>query len=104
MPQSRNPHAVSVVIAEANRMNCQLIQNALQRSRRRVTVMAATVDTIQALSVLKEQRPDVALISARLPSGPADGFALVRKIRFLRLRTRIVMLLDSRDREFVAGG
>lgn len=103
VPQTLRPHAsaVSVVIAEANNMNCQLIQNALCRSRRRVTVMAATADTTQALSVLKEQRPDVAIVSARMLSGPADGFALVRNIRSLRLPTRIVMLLDSRDRDCV---
>lgn len=92
---------VSVLIAEANRMNCQLIQEAFRRDRRRVSVAGSTVDIAQALSALKEQEPDVAIVSARLVTGPIDGFALVRNIHSLKLRTRIVMLLDTRDQELV---
>jgi DNA-binding NarL/FixJ family response regulator len=50
---------------------------------------------------LKERQPDVAIVSPRLVSGPADGFALVRNIHSLRLRTRVIMLLDSRDRDVI---
>ncbi|HEY6464928.1 MAG TPA: response regulator transcription factor [Candidatus Acidoferrales bacterium] len=100
-PDRPSSSPVSVLIAEANRMNCQLIQEAFRRDRRRVVVAGATVDIAQALSVLKEQEPDVVIVSARLVTGPIDGFALVRNIHSLKLATRIVMLLDTRDREFV---
>lgn len=93
--------AVSVLIAESNQLNCQLIQSVFRRGRQKVVVAGATVDTDQALSVLKDRQPDVAIISPRLVSGPADGFALVRHIHSLKLRTRVIMLLDSRERELI---
>jgi len=82
-------------------MNCQLIQDSLRRGRSRISVVGATIDAAQALSLLKEHEPDATVISARLGTGPVDGFGLVRNVRSLRLRTRIVVLLDSRDRELV---
>jgi len=82
-------------------MNCQLIQDSLRRGRSRITVVGTTIDAAQALSMLKEREPDVAVVSARLVTGAVDGFGLVRNIHSLRLRTRIVVLLDSRDRELV---
>ncbi|MGH9575387.1 MAG: LuxR C-terminal-related transcriptional regulator [Candidatus Acidiferrales bacterium] len=94
-------NSLSILIAEANQMNCQLIQDSLCRGRSRITVVGATIDAVVALSLLKEREPDVAIISARLVTGPVDGFALLRNIHSLRLRTRIVVLLDSRDRELV---
>jgi DNA-binding NarL/FixJ family response regulator len=92
---------VSVLIAEANQLNCQLIQSAFRRARRKVVVSGATVDMLAALSALKEQQPDVAIVSSRLITGPLDGFNLVRDITSLKLRTRVVMLLESREREVV---
>ena len=92
---------VSVLIVESNQLNCQLIQNVFSRGRQRIVVAGATVDTDQALAILKERQPDVAIVSPRLVSGPAGGFALVRNIQFLKLRTRAIMLLDSREREAV---
>jgi DNA-binding NarL/FixJ family response regulator len=94
-------NSLSVLIAEANRMNCQLIQESLRRGRSRIDVVAATIDAAQALSILKEREPDVAIVSARLITGPVEGFGLVRNIHSLRLRTRIIVLLDSRERQLV---
>lgn len=91
----------SVLIAEANRMNCQLIEDSLRRGRSRIGVIGATTDAAQALSILKEREPDVAIISARLHTGPLDGFGLVRDVHSLKLKTRIVVLLDSRDKNLV---
>lgn len=93
--------SVSVVIVEANRMNCQLIRDSLQRGRSRIEVVGATTDPVHAVSALKEGEPDVAIVSAKLVSGPSDGFVLVRNIRSLKLRTRIVVLLDARNRGLV---
>jgi DNA-binding NarL/FixJ family response regulator len=93
--------SISVLIVEANRMNCQLIRDSLQRGRSRIEVVGATIDPVQAISALKEREPDVAIVSARLVSGASDGFVLVRNIRSLKLRTRIIVLLDARNRELV---
>jgi DNA-binding NarL/FixJ family response regulator len=82
-------------------MNCQLVQNAFRKGRERIIVSGSAVDIADALLVLQERDLDVAIVSAQLNSGPKEGFALVRKIHSLRLRTRIIMLLESHERELV---
>ncbi len=92
---------INILILEANQMNCQLVTSALRPKRYGVAVVASTVDSARALALLKEKQPDVAIISSRLQSGPAEGFSWLRELRSARARTRAIMLLDTRDRELV---
>ena len=92
---------VHLFIAESNHMNCQLVQSAFRSRRSRVAVVGATVSSNHALALLKETEPDVAIVSAQLEEGPAEGYRVLRHLRFLRSRTRAIMLLDSRERELV---
>jgi len=92
---------VNILIAEANQMNCQLVASALRPRRYRVAVVASAVDSLHALTLLKELQPDVAVISAQLQQGPLEGYHVLRELRAARTRTRAIMLLDSRDRELV---
>jgi DNA-binding NarL/FixJ family response regulator len=99
--QHSRSSVVNIVIAEANHMNCQLVESALRPRRRRVFVTASAVDSNRALTLLKESPPDVAIISAQLRDGPLEGYRVLRELRALQSRTRAIMLLDSREREFV---
>ena len=54
MQQSRKP-VVNVIVAEANQMNCQLVESAFRPRRRRVAVLASAVNSKQALQLLKEK-------------------------------------------------
>jgi len=94
---------VNILIAEANQMNCQLVASALRRRRYHVAVVGSAVHSELALSLLKEREPDVAVISAELEDGPAQGFGVARELRAWQSRTRVVMLLASRDRQMVVG-
>jgi two-component system nitrate/nitrite response regulator NarL len=96
-PRSR----INILILEANQMNCQLVASALRPRRYRVAVVASAVESARALALLKEMQPDVAIISARLQSGPVEGFSLLRELRSARSTTRAIMLLDTRERELV---
>src|SRR6202167_1355527 len=98
--QSRSS-VVSIVIAEANNMNCQLVESAFRPRRKRVFVIASAVDSNRALALLKEAEPDVAIISAQLKEGPLEGYRVLRALRALQTRTRAIMLLASRERELV---
>ena len=93
--------SVSVLVAEANEMSCQLVETALRPRRYRVSVVASAIDSSGAVSLLRERAPDVAVISSQLREGPLQGFRVVRELRSLRSRTRAVMLLDSRERDLV---
>ena len=90
---------VSVVVAEANRMNCDLVENVFRPGRHRVSVVGSAVESGRAIEVLKETQPDVAVIGAQLGDGPLKGFQVLRELHSLGLKTRAVLLLDIRDRE-----
>jgi DNA-binding NarL/FixJ family response regulator len=93
--------SVRVVVAEMNQMNCQMVESVFRRKRNRVTVIASAIDSQRTLALLKEVQPDVAVISAQLQEGPLEGYRVLRELRALQSRTRAIMLLHSRDREFV---
>jgi DNA-binding NarL/FixJ family response regulator len=92
---------VNIVIAEANHMNCQLVESAFRPRRNRFAVVGTVVSSDHALALLKKTEPDVAIISAQLEEGPAEGYRVLRQLRSSGSRTRVVMLLDSREREVV---
>ncbi|MGH9692437.1 MAG: LuxR C-terminal-related transcriptional regulator [Candidatus Acidiferrales bacterium] len=99
--QQLRSSVVSILIAEANPMNCQLIASAFRPRRNRLAVVGATASSDHALALLKETEPDVAIISAQMQEGPLEGYRMLRQVRSLQCRTRAVLLLDSRERESV---
>src|ERR1700756_883033 len=80
----RAKSCISVVIAEANRLNCQLIESAFHRRRMGVAIVASAIESHRALLLLKEHTPDVAVISSQLGDGPLEGFRLLRELRSLQ--------------------
>jgi DNA-binding NarL/FixJ family response regulator len=92
---------VSILIAEANHMNCQLVAGALRPRRNRLVVVGSTVSSQHALALLHETVPDVAIISVQLEEGALEGYTVMRQLRSLQLRTRAIMLLHSRERELI---
>jgi DNA-binding NarL/FixJ family response regulator len=92
---------VSVVIAEANQLNCQLVESAFRSKRTRVEVIASAVGSRQTLALVKEREPDVAIISAQLDTGPLDGYHILRELHSLQTKTRPILLLGSRERDLV---
>jgi DNA-binding NarL/FixJ family response regulator len=94
-------NVVSVLIAEANQMNCQLVESAIRPRRFKLSVVASTVEFARTLALLKECGPDVALISSQLQDGPLAGFRVLREMKAHRMKTRAVMLLETHKRELV---
>jgi len=100
-PQVENGSIVSVVIAESNQLNCQLVESVFRSRRNRVAIVGSAVGSRETLEIIKEQAPDVAIISAQMESGPLDGYYILRELHTLQTKTRLVLLLGSRDRELV---
>jgi len=92
---------VSVLVAEATQMNCQLVESAFRPKGQHVTVVGCAVRGKDALGLLKEKQPDIAIVSAQLQEGALEGYRVLREIRSLRLRTRAILLLNSREPEQV---
>jgi len=92
---------VQILIAEANQLNCQLLASALHPKRYHVEVSATAIDLKTTLTLLKQNKPDVAVISAQLQDGPLAGYTVLQELRALQSKTRAIMLLDARTRELV---
>jgi len=92
---------IRVVVADATRMNCELIVGALKRSRSNFDVQPLTGNTANAFRALQNIRPDIAVISAQMEDGHLSGFKVLYQLRASQAKTRAVMLLDCPDRDLV---
>jgi len=99
--QQGQTSAIQILIAEANELNCQLVTNALRPRRHGVSVIACTAGSREAIELLKKRAPDVAVISAQLGDGPFEGYNVLRQLHALQLKTRAILLLNSRERDLV---
>jgi DNA-binding NarL/FixJ family response regulator len=95
------PHPIRVAVADATRMNSQLIVGALKRCHSNFDVLALTSNSSVAFRELQNNRPDVAVISAQLEDGPLTGFKILHQLRASELKAHTVMLLDSTERDLV---
>jgi len=92
---------IRVVVADATRMNCQLIAGALKRGRNNFDVHALTGNSRVAFLELQNVRPDVAVISAQLEDGRFTGFKVLHQLCTSQPKTPAVMLLDSAERDLI---
>jgi two-component system nitrate/nitrite response regulator NarL len=80
-------------------MSCQLLVDALLRSRRYDAVAAATPEEV--VLALDRCRFDVVLISTNFSEEPLEGLRFVSEIRDLHREVGIVVLLDTLERNLV---
>ncbi len=92
---------ISVLVADANQMYCQLMATAFKRSRYHFSVAACAIDSVGVRRALDERQPHVATISANLQDGPLAGFEALRELRVFHPKTHAIMLLDSSERDLV---
>jgi DNA-binding NarL/FixJ family response regulator len=95
-----NP-SITVIIADASRMHCQLMAIALRRTRFRFDVVCGVNESQDALRVLKEKQPSIAVINSNLHDGPLAGFKVLRELQACRSKTKTIMLIDSCERDIV---
>ena len=90
---------VGILIADDTRMGCQLLADALSRSRNRFEVVASAVSCLEALSSMKTKRVDVAIVNQTLQDGAL--LSLLGQMRTSFPLTRVVVLLKSPSHELV---
>jgi two-component system nitrate/nitrite response regulator NarL len=93
------PQRVTVFIAAGSPLDCQLLATSLRRDRLRVVGWA--VNSADVISRITNDKPSVAIISARLQDGPLAGLNALRDISLSQSQSRLVMLLDADDPEIV---
>ena len=95
--RSRKP---TLLLAEASQMDCQLLADAIERQGQ-FRVLGCVFSSAGVISAIREIQPDVALISGRLVDGICAGLRAINQLHASRTSSRIVVLLDSEDRELV---
>jgi DNA-binding NarL/FixJ family response regulator len=95
-----SPAKVTVLVAGASPMECQLISEAIQRDNN-LRVIGQAVSSSDTISAVRKAQPDVALISSRLQDGAFAGLAALRELRALRARSRVVMVFDNDERKLI---
>lgn len=96
----KDARTITVVVADASRMTCRLLADAIRRHKY-CRVTACVTSSAEAIAAVCEGQPDVTLLSARLDDDPFGGILTLRKLRGLQSKSRIIMLLDNDERELV---
>ena len=103
MPRSNSPingQKATILVADATRMDCQLVSDAIQRHGH-FQVIGHVTSSTGVISAVRNAQPDVVVISARLQDGASAGLWALQGLRALHARSRIVMLLDKDERQMV---
>lgn len=101
MNRSSPPGRVSIIVAEATPMGCQLLRDALKRSRMGLEVIECVCTSEALVDFVNRQHPDVALISAELGDGSTAGLAALRQLRGNGVNTAAIILMNDHDRELM---
>jgi DNA-binding NarL/FixJ family response regulator len=64
-------------------------------------VVASAVDSNEILSAYLAKKPDVCIISSRLKDGPSSGIAVTRELHATHEASRVLLLIDSPERDVV---
>ena len=95
-----NGYPITLLVAEHCRMNCQLMEAALQRNRY-LSVLASTVESAEILGAFTNLRPNVCIVSSNLKDGATAGFRVARELRTMNPDARIIILLESSSKPLV---
>jgi DNA-binding NarL/FixJ family response regulator len=93
--------AISVLIADADRMSANLIKDGLTRGHQGITVVALSNSSTEAIQELERSQPDIALINAHLQDGPLTGYQVLKHLQLVSHKTATVMLIPHIERDLV---
>jgi DNA-binding NarL/FixJ family response regulator len=91
----------SVLVTEASKMYCDLLNMAFLAVPDRFQVVATAFTAADILALVREHRPSVAIISDNLADGPLSGLRILPEVRKANPETRILLAMSSSDRELV---
>ena len=100
MPSDPAKHAVRVLVADSSRIHTQVMADSLKRDPGLQAIDWDGAIASLATTVVN-QRVDVLAISSTMDGRPLHGLELVRELQAARPGLRIVVLLDSQERDIV---
>jgi DNA-binding NarL/FixJ family response regulator len=97
-PPAVPSNAVSVLVADSNRMQAQLLANALRR-RPEFSVTTCQMDTVSILQAVAAKTPRIALLSLSSPAHLSDTVVALRSFHLSHPEIPKVLLADHCDRD-----
>lgn len=91
---------VTVLIADSNRMQSQLLVSALRR-RPEFRITACRMDTVSILQAVTSKPPQVALLSLNSSLKPSEAVATLRRLHLSHPEIAKLLLVESSNRELV---
>ena len=85
---------IRIVIADDHPIFRQGLRQVVEKNAR-LQVVAEAEDGEAALALIREHKPDIALIDLDMPI--TDGFGVVRRLREMSLATRVIFLTMHQD-------
>jgi two-component system nitrate/nitrite response regulator NarL len=95
-----NQEPLRVLAADSNAMSTQLLVEALARDAQ-LDMIEGPSDSPAILALIKREKPQIVVVSAKLGESATSGYDLVREIRTLSATTRVIVLLDASERTAV---
>jgi two-component system nitrate/nitrite response regulator NarL len=95
-----NQDRLRVLAADSNSMSTQLLVDALGRDAQ-FSMIESPANGPALFGLVKRERPQVVVVSAKLGETNGRGFEWVREIRAQAPGTRVVVLLDASERSSV---
>lgn len=89
-----------MLAADSTSMSTQLLVEALGRDPQ-LHMIEAPPNALTLLSMVKREKPQIVVVSAKLGDGHGGGCELVREIRNQSANTRVIVLLDASERASV---
>jgi two-component system nitrate/nitrite response regulator NarL len=89
-----------ILVAERSSLQCELLARALC-AEREFEIVGTASDSTEALRLLYEYEPRIAIVSIDLEDGPSAGLEVIAKPRAKNWRTQCVALLDRSHRKLV---
>ena len=91
----------TVLVSDSTKMHCDLLRKAFQSVRQKFQVVAFASSSVEVLTALQENRPQVAVVSSDLQDGPLSGLRLLPEIRRTHAETKIIVVMASPNKEVV---
>lgn len=95
------PTQITVLISDSTRMHCDLLHKAFYSVRQKFQVVASASSTVEVLTLLRLNQPQVAVISSDLQDGPYSGVRILPEIRKAHPGTKILVVMASPARDLI---
>src|SRR5271165_2446429 len=95
-PNLPNADRLRVLAADGSSMSTQLLVEALGRHAHFHVIEAPPIEA-EILSLVKAEKPEIVLLSARFGQNGQESFELLREIRSVPSGPRVIVMLDRSE-------